>query len=267
MMIITLYGHIIIIFIGIPVIFGVVYNIRNTRIRYLLLINPNKLRFQYDMLNHIFLIQDLIDKCILRQIKDIVLVGIVNLHVLDCQDPNCFCKNTEILYDPSIEKSVNENINYYNDPVFLKWFIKQLFENALYKFNNSNLIRTYYGYYLYNNLKNSHAYYLEQNIIMKKNPSIFVEYTLRTGNMAIENIIVDKLQENKDKYYKLPNVVKFEEYLDSFQTAIEKTGNFQVEFWSQVSSQFPDLNILHSLGYKLYKASKEFDDYCDKLCT
>lgn len=43
--------------------------------------------------------------------------------------------------------------------------------------------------------------------------------------------------------------------------AIESVCNCQVEFWSQLTTAIPDLNVLNDLGNKIYAAAERADYY------
>jgi predicted phosphohydrolase len=47
--------------------------------------------------------------------------------------------------------------------------------------------------------------------------------------------------------------------------AIESVCNCQVEFWSQLTTAIPDLNVLNDLGNKIYAAAERADYYWVQL--
>lgn len=49
------------------------------------------------------------------------------------------------------------------------------------------------------------------------------------------------------------------------QRAIEQVCNFQVEFWSQLTTAIPDLNVLNDLGNKIYSAAEKADYFWNEL--
>lgn len=104
MMIMNVYGHIVIICIGIPVIFGLVKSMRELRIQSLLLLNIDKMKTDSDALNQIFSLQKLIKESILYHKEDVTIIGIINLHILECQNLECPCKNEYTLYDAASSK-------------------------------------------------------------------------------------------------------------------------------------------------------------------
>ena len=74
MMMIDVYGHITIICIGIPVVTGVVYNLRNARIRNLLIFNTGQIRNETDLINQIICIQSMVEEHIEERKENITLI-------------------------------------------------------------------------------------------------------------------------------------------------------------------------------------------------
>ncbi len=104
MMVMNIYGHIIIMFIGIPIIAGLVKNLREMRIQYLLLLDIDKMKIDSDVFCQIINIQQMIKAANVNQADGLMLVGIVNMHVLDCRANECPCKVEAGLYDASTGK-------------------------------------------------------------------------------------------------------------------------------------------------------------------
>ena len=115
-------------------------------------------------------------------------------------------------------------------------------------------------------MRNVHAALVELNIAGKKKPSLQQQFTIYRYKYVIENHIKVESLQAKDIYTQLTNVTEFEKLLGECQKAIEKVCNFQIEFWSQIANQLPDLNILHDLGNKIYDATQETEDFWNKLC-
>ena len=78
------------------------------------------------------------------------MIGIVNLHIMECQNKDCPCKSENELYDvsASVFTSRSENAPHL-DEVFLNHFIKRLYEDSLNKFLNSPSIHIAFAFYLF----------------------------------------------------------------------------------------------------------------------
>ena len=109
MMLLNIYGHIIIMFIGFPIIAGLVKNLREMRIQHLLLLNVEKMKIDYDALCQIINIQQMIKAANVSQVENVTLIGIVNMHVLDCSYAECPCKVEAGLYDVATGKFSQRN--------------------------------------------------------------------------------------------------------------------------------------------------------------
>ena len=108
-MILNIYGHIIIIGIGIPIIAGLVKNLREMRLQSILLMNVDKMKSDYEIVKQIISIQQMIKTANSTQDEDVVLIGLVNSHVLECTNLECPCKNDAILYDAATQKFSQRN--------------------------------------------------------------------------------------------------------------------------------------------------------------
>lgn len=101
------------------------------------------------------------------------MIGIVNLHIDECQNAECPCKEETELYDVASNTFSDRNRQSpHQDEVFLNHFIKKLYEDALNKFVNSPSIHIAFAFYLFKVMKNIHASLVELNIAIKKKPSL-----------------------------------------------------------------------------------------------
>jgi len=265
-MILSIYGHVVIICIGLPVIAGVVYNLRSRRVKRLILNNPDKLGSDIDALMQIIAIEEIIENALSTKVDDIWLIGIINTHIVECQDNMCYCKNESGLYDPSTKTFIDSSIKNHRNIIFLKYFIKQLYEDALNKFTNSVQLHISFAYYLFTTMNNLHASLLQVNIAEKKKPTFSEEFALHKRKAIMEILVKEKSKEAKSIYTQLTNITEYEELLVNCQKAIERVVTFQADFWAQVANQLPDLNILRTLSKHIYNHSEEAACLWDKMC-
>jgi hypothetical protein len=106
------------------------------------------------------------------------LIGIINLHTLNCEDTNCPCKREIELYDINDKKFSNKDTGYHKDPIFLKHFIKKLFEDSLTRFNDSPLLNVAFAIYLFRIMKNAHKALTELSNASKKKPSLKLQFII-----------------------------------------------------------------------------------------
>lgn len=145
--------------------------------------------------------------------------------------------------------------------------IKKYYEEALNKFSNSSLLRIAYAFYLFDTMKNLHAALVGLNLSSKKKPSLQQQFSIFRYKTLIVEYIVSEDTQNNDMYPHLTDVIEFERLLQECQKAIERVCNQQIEFWTQIANQMPDLNILHELSKKIYEESKIADEYWNNLCN
>ena len=255
MMIIDIYGDIIVICIGLPVVIGVVYNIKTVQIKTLLMTSIDKIQSPTSALIKILEIQQIIKSTNIETNDYTRLIGIINDHIFECQNPKCLCKSNSELFDSNTKSFCKRNNDFHNQPVYFVHFTKWLYEEAISKFQHSPLFHIYFSFYLFDVMKNVHASIIELNIACKKFPSTKQQFEIYRQKSEIENYIRDETLNSKDSYTKLINIIYFEELLNECQKSIENVANSQVEFWVQVTNQLPDLNILYELSNNIYKSA------------
>ena len=259
-------GHISIICIGMPLIVGMVYSLRKMRIHRIVLMNQEKIKSYREALNQILTIQEIVGNYIIKKDENIMLIGIVNLHILECQNSDCPCKSDTEFFDATTEKfSIRSNF-FHKNSIFLKYYNKQLYEAFLNTFVTSCSLHIYFSYFLFRNMKNIHSALLEWNVAEKKKPSFKEQFEIYRQRSIIEKYIRSESAKENDSYTQLTEIIKFEMILDECQKSIEKVANFQIEFWSQVAAQIPDLNILNDLVNKIFESTEEAESYWKKLC-
>ena len=266
MMIIEIYGHILIMTISIPIIGFLAANLRKKRIEQLLLMTIDKMKTDIDAAIHILSIQKEMINARITQTEDAILIGYVNLHAVECQDSECPCKKETDIYDVRAMKFSERNVGFHKDYIFLYNLNRQLYENALNKFINSPRLHIDFSFFLYHSMKNFHASLVNLNIAEKKKPSIYQQFTIFRAKDIVENSIKQENTKGKDMYQHLTNVIEFERLLMECQTVIERVCACQIEFWGQLNTHVPDMNILYDLAKKIFDGTKEGEEYWNKLC-
>ncbi len=99
MMLLGVYDHLIILFIGAPLLALLVKNLREKRIQHLLLMGLDKMKSDTDALIQIQRIQGMIAEAKNSQTESADLIGYVHLHIVECQNSECPCKNDSELFD------------------------------------------------------------------------------------------------------------------------------------------------------------------------
>lgn len=264
MMFTNVQGHIVIICIGVPIVCGVVYNLRALRLRRLLMATTDRLTSETEALLQISQLQQMISDTSFKD-ESMVLTGLVNIHILECQNPDCPFKNEADLFDiPSNTFIKLSSKNHY--PILLRHLIKEKFELLTDLFSNSPSSRIYFGTYLLNEIQNVHAALIEFGGATKRKPTLQQQLTIYRKKSEIEESLKGIAVKGKGEYRHLTDVLRFEELLGDCKGAIERVVNLQGEFWAQVGNQTPDLNVMHGLRKKIFEANKRAGEYWNALC-
>lgn len=266
MMLIEIYGHILIMLISIPIIGWFVASLRKKRVEQLMLMSIEKMGGDVEAGSHIQAVQALIADARAAQTEDGFLIGYVNLHAVECHNAECPCKNDSDLYDVRSDRFSHRTASFHKDYVFLYHLNKQLYEDALNKFANSTRLHIDYSYFLYNSMRNIHAALMELDAAIKKKPSIYQQFTIFRIKDLIENFAKEEAVKGKEAYHELTNVIEFERLLAECQKTVEQVCNQQIEFWTQLNSQLPDMNVLHDLAGKIFDGTREGERLWIELC-
>ncbi|CDW90925.1 pas pac domain protein [Stylonychia lemnae] len=257
-------GHIVIIFIGIPIICALIKRIRETRIESLMMSTTEKMQSDIDSLNQICLIQTWLNDGGKHSDldKEMKVKGLINLHIAECTIDDCVCKNLDELYDIQNDQYLNtmNSEDMHSNQVFVNHFNKQLYTEALNKFINSPSIHISFAFYHFSAMKNIHAALHELKIASKKRPTLQQQFTIFRYQNIIELFIKKESEKMKHIYEQLTNVKEFERLFQDMQKQIEKVCNYQVEFWTHLTTVVPDLNFLNDLNIKIFNAAHEADN-------
>jgi hypothetical protein len=165
-------GHLVIILVGLPMIWYLVRSLREWRIEALMKSSIEKLGTDIDALLHVHKMVDFSRGRHADQAERMTMIGVINIHVAECQNLECPCKETYELFDIKLgDFQVRNYSQMHQDEVFLNHFIKRLYDDALAKFVNSPGIHIGFSYYLFKAMNNIHASLLELNFAQKKKPS------------------------------------------------------------------------------------------------
>jgi hypothetical protein len=99
MKILTVDGHIVIIIVGFPLIALLVRSLRENRIESLMKTTVEKLGSDIEALIQIHKLIDFTRGTHRDQQERMTMIGIVNLHIAECQNADCPCKETYELFD------------------------------------------------------------------------------------------------------------------------------------------------------------------------
>ena len=58
---------------------------------------------------------------------------------------------------------------------------------------------------------------------------------------------------------------EYERIFNEMQKSIEKVCNYEVEFWTHLTTVVPDLNVMDSLSAKIYESAQRADQHWKDL--
>ena len=154
------------------------------------------------------------------------MIGVINMHLIECVNAECPCKENYELYD-----IVRGSFNQFNDQaphkdkIFLDHLIKRLYEDTIVRFISSPSIHIAFAFYLFKTMKNVHSALVELNTAQKKKPSLQQQFTIFRYKNIIEEYIQADHFENRHIYPELVNVFEFERLFQELQKSIEKVCN------------------------------------------
>jgi len=164
------------------------------------------------------------------------LIGIINMHVIECPNIDCLSKNKDPIYLPSLEEWSDRTKKQFNDKVFLSNFIVLIY--------NYFIQQSYYSPDLLINLT---IYYLQ--IIGNQCKAIFYfrkikelklnlqeSFSFTRLNFLIKNALVEKLKSSNEicnSYDDLNTTYyfKYEDLKNKFVREMCNDINFNLEFW------------------------------------
>lgn len=115
--------------------------------------------------------------------------GILNIHLEECKQDQCICRNLEELYDCTHGQYLTPTQELHNEIIFIHHYNKKLFEEAIGKFIGSPGLHISFSFYLFSVMKNVHAALHELGIAQKKKPTIQQQFTIFRYKYIIEHFV------------------------------------------------------------------------------
>eukprot|EP00831_Metopus_contortus_P063833 TRINITY_DN5655_c0_g6_i1.p1 TRINITY_DN5655_c0_g6~~TRINITY_DN5655_c0_g6_i1.p1 ORF type:complete len:348 (+),score=25.59 TRINITY_DN5655_c0_g6_i1:640-1683(+) len=238
---ITVYGHITIIFIAIPIIAGTVRNLWVKRVNSLIIESVARLKMEHEVLNQIYIFDRMVKEFLITGKQTVELTGLVNVLILECEDQDCLCRHSGELYDIKsglfsfeIPKTV-----LFKNHIFLKFLVGKLFRHALSRFPNSPQIHIAYAHYIFASIHNIHLAIIQLSNATKKKPNFQQEFSIFRATTAIQDYLKFECLKGKDIYHNLTSVIEIGSVAEQCQKSIEKLCGIQMEFWTQLYWKSP----------------------------
>lgn len=176
--IVPLTGNFVIVLVGVIPVYFVVSNLRSRRIDLILLKQPDKTSSELEAIIQCHAVYSLVSSKITPE-QEIRLTGLVNIHQKECQNlAKCPLHNPQELFDPCLDKFVEDTENLHKNQVFLKHFTKMYFETAINNYQSLPGIRIAYASFLFHAFSNVHAALTELNYAKKSKPNIMQSFEI-----------------------------------------------------------------------------------------
>ena len=203
-----------------------------------------------------------------------VLTGIIQLHIIECQNKKCILKQKELLYLPKKNKWSDPNKPFILDDVFLSHFIIDINEYFIsINFISPELLINLSYYYLnvIGNIIQS-IYYLHKVKMMKL--TLQEKFFLKRLKIAISKNLIEKLKYPNEVCESLEELnpshyYTYEYYKEQFYNSIFKDLELLKVFWKKYSyrenKSIIDYNEIFKLTEKIIICKIEIDNLWKKL--
>ena len=234
----------------------------------------HKIKNQYFLLYYVKTVISIIYSDLSNILDKTLLIGIIQLHILECPVPNCITKTKEKLYIPNLNEWSDRSLPFLKDKVFLNSFIVNLME-FLTKYNSYKieiLINfSYFHLFVTGNLCQS--IYLFEKIKHLKMTSM-EHFAFERLKIAIDFKLKEKLKGTKEFIDNLEglNVTYYFEYeylKEKFINEIFNDLNLTIQFWkiySKKENNEPiDFNYVFGITEKIKLCKNKVEKLWERL--
>ena len=196
----------------------------------------HKIKNQYFLLYYMKTLISIINSDLSNILEKTLLIGIIQLHILECPIPNCITKTKEQLYIPNLNEWSDRTLPFLKDKVFLNSFIVNLMD-FLTKYNTYKieiLINfSYFHLIVTGNICQS--IYLFEKIKHLKMSSM-ENYAFERLKIAIDFKLKEKLKGTREFIDNLEGLnisyyFKYEYLKEKFINEIFNDLNLTIQFW------------------------------------
>ena len=224
------------------------FNINNKIEAYIFLKTPfykinNKYYLLYDFRN----LYDLINNVEESYDDKSVLSGIIQMHLIECPNPNCQLKTKEDIYLALTNKWNDTNKKGIEDEVFLKNFLIIVMNYFLYIKNvSADMYLNLSLYYLKVIGNYCQAIYYYKKVSELK-LDLREKYSLIRLGIQISRTLIEKFKHSNEKCINPENLdvsiyYKYEELSLNFLDGITNDVNLSLEFWKEFQEPYKEVN-------------------------
>ena len=199
---------------------------------------------------------------------ELLLTSIIKVHVENCTNIQCICKNRHDLFDPKKNVKSNKDQMNFKDPVFVKHYLLKLIKDSTKKYPSSNSLNIDYFLFLFNaqhNLPMANYQILLFEKYYQKDLFITVQY-------CIYRMRISMLQhlKNHNKHYSVSNiryenVHKYDKSVIKLKKKFSDTIDTYGRMWDILNDSRPDLFLLKNVCDNLSSLKESTLDVYKKL--
>ena len=131
-------------------------------------------------------------------------------------------------------------------------FVRGILLEAFEKYSKSNRLHMLYAYVLQEKLKNKYKALFELMKVKEHKPNLLEDFSIyRYKNLIEEEMIESDIRNSESKGMDVNIIVHFQNRFVEFQSAIEKSVLFHLDFWRELLEENPDIQKLQGLGSKI----------------
>jgi hypothetical protein len=219
----------------------------------------NKIAEEYELDLYISIILELLRLQPTNELAEISLLGILSQHKTECNNPDCpLCSNREF-YLPATGTSLIASIDTINNPILVLHLVSSIYRVYVKISSFKAGLQIAYSHFFFDYMGNTHMAIIELYLAEKMSPSIQQYFAIYRSKRIIEEHLINKYggkdsldQENKSfQALDVTSVMQFEELHCKLYKVIDKSTNEYIDFWTQLNSLMPDLNLLHKLRLRI----------------
>ena len=250
-----------------------IINLRDRYIHKLLLERRHdKLENSYELDIYLYKILDIIKNYPRSEKEKTLIIGFVLNHKSECSNADCPI-NADELYLPATGATFDKKE--FDDPILVLYLLKEICNNYMRQPNFKASMNLSYSNLLFEHIGNLHAAIIElykaealvkdlqQAFSIYRNKRLMEEYLTSKYNKSTKS--GDDMNKQSIQSLDVTVVIKFEDLCFRLIKQLERSTNVHTEFWGQLDSVVPDLNILHKLGLNITTYNMFIEKLWNKL--
>lgn len=258
--------------VGVVIIVPLVVNLRKWRVQQVLFgTQYDKIKNEYEFDIYIKKVLDLLENKNKSEVDELVLLGFMSNHKAECANSKCPLSQRGTLFFAGEECSIQDTT--LSDPIVVLSLVASFYKVYAKVPSFKSILHISYSHFCFAYMKNIHLAVVELETARRMFPSFQELFTIYKGKRRIEEHLIERYSTKASSdaesrsFHNLDVtvVIKFENLLTKLYRAVEKSTNEHIEFWTQLDSLLPDLNVLHKLGLSITNCNRQNDEIWRQL--